>query len=215
MTDVPESKQRALLEVVTAILLGMVSVATALGAYQASQWAGQAGNYLSISQELRDRNLSAFIAADVALADDGERLFEALDLEFAGEPGTPEAEQARAQQEVVLQSATPGLAEAWDEWAESGYQEELFPINQPWYGVQMYGQAVSANITSAAAYELSQALGERSTGVTLASVVWAIALLLLGVSGANVSTRVAGSLVVGGAIAFLGGVAIVVVQAVG
>lgn len=208
-----DDRQRGLLEVVTAVLLGLVSVATAIGAFQASAWAGQAGSYLGVAQELRDRNLNTFIASDVALADDGERLFEALDLEFDIMQGTGDPEQLRAQQAVILESATPGLAEAWDDWVASGYAENLFPAATPDYAAAMYAPSSSMNVVSAAVYDRAVSLGDRGMVVTIASVIWAIALLLLGVSGTNVSTRVAGALVIGGAGAFLVGVALVALSA--
>ena len=67
-----------MLEIVTAILLGLVSVATAFGAYQAGQWGQESADLAGASQQLRDRNLALFLESQNTSRDDGERLFDAL-----------------------------------------------------------------------------------------------------------------------------------------
>ena len=45
-----ENRLRSALEIATAILLGLVSVATAAGAYQASLWSQQSNEYAAIAE---------------------------------------------------------------------------------------------------------------------------------------------------------------------
>ena len=66
-----DSRLRGFLEIATAILLGLVSVATAFGAYQASEWSQQAGAYAAVAGQLRDESLSTSIASQLAGHDDG------------------------------------------------------------------------------------------------------------------------------------------------
>ncbi len=69
---------RDLLEIIAAVLLGLVSVMTTFGAYQAASWSGQASELNSVSQQLRDRNLTEFITSQLRFKDDGAKLFEVL-----------------------------------------------------------------------------------------------------------------------------------------
>ena len=64
-------------------------------------------------------------------------------------------------------------------------------------------------MASVVAYRASEVLEERSYRMTIVSVVFAIALLLLGVAGVSTRLAVSALLTGGGALAFLVGVAIV------
>jgi hypothetical protein len=213
-----ENRLRSALEIATAILLGLVSVATAAGAYQASLWSQQSNEYASIAGQLRDDSLSTFIASDLAGFDDGERLFDALDLEFEiiiGNATGPEIDAIREQQAVILGAATPGVLDEWNAWVAAGYPDDSFPTQSADYAAIAYAPTYGANQASTVAYELSDAIGARSLQVTVASVIFALALLLLGVSGANASLKVAFGLAVGGAGAFLVGLVISALAAIG
>lgn len=211
-----DDRRRAALEVATSVLLGLVSVATAAGAYQASEWSQDAGRYASIAGQLRDASLASYIASDLAGFDDGERLFDALQLEFSVLDGTAtDVAGIRAQQQAILGAATPGLDEEWFAWVEGGYQDAQFPTQTAAYGAQIYAPTYGANAASVVAYQASDAIAGRSLQITIAAVVFAIALLLLGVSGANASLKVAFGLAVGGAAAFVVGVVISALAVVG
>jgi hypothetical protein len=214
-----ENRLRSALEIATAVLLGLVSVATAAGAYQASMWSQQSNEYAAIAGQLRDDSLSTFIASDLAGFDDGERLSDALDLEFDVISGTAtgtEVDAIREQQAVILGAATPGVLEEWNEWVAAGYPNDSFPTqNSPEYAAIAYAPTYGANQASTVAYKLSDAIGTRSLQVTVASVIFALALLLLGVSGANASLKVSFVLAVGGAGAFLVGLVISALAAIG
>jgi hypothetical protein len=213
----PEERLRSLLEIATAILLGLVSIATAAGAYQASLWAQQAGSYASASGQLRDASLSTFIASELAGFDDGERLFEAIDLEFEiadPDPGE-DVEDLRSRQQVLLAGASPGVLEEWNAWVASGYDDALFPTSSAEFQVAVYAPTMSANRASAVASDLADQLGARSLQQTVAAAVFALALLLLGVSGANATLKVSFALAIGGAVAFVVGVVLSALAAIG
>lgn len=212
---VEESRLRGTLEIATAILLGLVSVATAAGAYQASEWSQEAGRYESISGQLRDASLSTFIANDLAGFDDGERLFEALELEFEILGGDPDVEGLRERQDAILAAATDGVLDDWHKFVDGGYRPEDLPTQSAEYTALTIAPTFAANSASAVAYEISQGFGARSLQLTVASVIFALSLLLLGVSGANASLKVAFALTIGGAAAFATGIVIVVLAALG
>lgn len=206
---------RGFLEIVTAVLLGLVSVATAVGAYQASEWARQSGGYASIAGQLRDASLSTNIASQLASLDDGERIFDALAIEFDIMDGAADVEELRERQEVILDGGSPGLTDEWTRFVESGYAQDSYPTTSTTFVADMLAPTYGANQASAVAYDLSEQIGGRSLLVTIASVVFALALLLLGVSGANQSLKVAFGLAVGGAAAFLVGIVISVLAMIG
>jgi hypothetical protein len=211
-----DNRMRGALEIATAILLGLVSVATAFGAYQASEWSQESGRLDSIAGQLRDESLSTFIASDLAGFDDGERIFRALDLEFDIIMGVAtDVEAVREQQDAILRAATPGVLEDWHGFIEGGYQPEDIPAQSPEYAALTLAPTYGANKASTVAFELAEAVGQRSLQQTVAAVIFALALLLLGVSGANASIRVAFALTLGGATAFAVGVVISVLAAIG
>ncbi len=205
-----ESRTRGVLEIVTAILLGLVSVATAFGAYQAGQWGQEASSIAGASQQLRDRNLALFLERENMAADDFERLFDALGLNAEATFYPERAEAALAEQEVVIAAASPALVDAWAAWEECGFCEQQAPITSPKYEADMYAEPQSYNLVSAEAYKSAQHLLQRSYTMTIVSVVFAIALLLLGVAGVSSRLRVSALTTGGGALAFLIGVAIVI-----
>lgn len=214
MTD--DNRMRGALEIATAILLGLVSVATAFGAYQASEWSQESGRLESIAGQLRDESLSSYIASELVGFDDGERLFEALDLEFEIITGAAtDIEAVRAQEDAILRAATPGVLEDWHAFIEGGYQIDDLPVQSPEYAALAFAPTYGANKASAVAFDLAESVGQRSLQQTVAAVIFALALLLLGVSGANASIRVAFALTLGGATAFAIGIVISVLAAIG
>jgi hypothetical protein len=198
------------LEIVTAILLGLVSVATAIGAYQAGQWNQQAGELASASQQLRDRNLALFLQSQNLARDDGEKMFDALALTSEMTFYPERTEQLQAEQDLVLAQASPQLATAWQAWEDSGFDLQLVPLYSPAYEAMTFAPAQSHNLVSALADRSAKSLDERGHTMTIVSVVFAVALLLLGVAGASSSLRVSALTTGGGALAFLAGVAIVI-----
>ena len=214
MATTENTRLRGLLEIATAVLLGLVSVATAAGAYQASEWSRQSGAYASAANQLRDESLATNIASQVAGLDDAERFADALAIQFDILNGAPNVDELRAQQEVILEGGSPGLTEEWMTWAENGFPDDEPPMLGEFAAAQL-APTFGANRASADAFELSEQIGDRSLQLTVASAVFALALLLLGVSGANRSLRVALGLAFGGAATFVVGVAISVLAVVG
>jgi hypothetical protein len=198
------------LEIVTGILLGLVSVATAVGAYQAGVWGQQGSDLASASGQLRDRNLAIFLEGVIVQGDDFQRLFDATALEAEASFYPERTEALRIEQEVIVGAASPAFVAAWEPWKECGFCNERIPILTPEYEAASYAEPQSYNIASTVADKASKLLLERSQTMTVVSVVFAVALLLLGVAGASSRLRVSAITAGGGALAFLVGVAIVI-----
>jgi hypothetical protein len=208
------ARLRSLLEIWTAVLLGLVSVATAAGAYQASEWSRQSGEYAAIAGQLRE-SLATNIASQLSSVDDGQRISDALALEFDIINGAPNAAEIRAAQEVILEGGSPGLTAEWTGWVESGYADDSYPLTGHEFAAAQFAPTFGANRASADAFRLAEDIGDRGLQITVASAIFALALLLLGVSGANRSLKVALGLAFGGATAFVVGVAISLFAVVG
>lgn len=202
-------RTRGALEIITAILLGLVSVSTAIGAYQAGQWAQQSDDLASVSQQMRDRNLALFLESQNTSRDDYSRLFDALGL-YAEMTFYPEkTAELTQEQDVVMAAASAPLRDAFTGWREAGYPLDEAPLNSPDYQALTFAAPQSYNVASVIAYNASQALEEKSSAMTIVSVVFAIALLLLGIAGASSRIGLSAAMTGGGAIAFLVGLSIV------
>jgi len=201
-------RRRNVLEIVTAILLGLVSIATALGAYQATVWAAEAVAYSSTADQLRDRNLSTTLSSQLALRDDGTKLFAAVQLEAEITLFPERAEELIADQRRIIATTTPELAAAWDAWVASGYLDEAFPLVNPEYEAASFAEPQSLQYASFVAERAADAIAARSTTVAGASAVLALALFALGVAGIIRSWRVAAWLVGAGAVAAVVGVVV-------
>lgn len=210
-----DSRSRSILEIGTAVLLGLVSVATAAGAYQAAEWSQQSTAYAATAGQLRDQSLAANIASQLSSVDDADRIADVLALEFDVMNGAADVEAIHARQDVILAGGSPGLAEEWSRWVEEGYPAAAPPLSDPAFSAAQFAPTFGANRASADAFALADELGDRSLLLTVASAIFALALLLLGVSGANRSFRVALGLAFGGASAFVVGVAVSVLAVVG
>lgn len=204
---------RDVFEVISAILLGLVSVATAFGAYQASVWAGQAAELAAISQQARDLNLTEGLTTQLVFADDSAKMIELTRLNFEVFLYPDRAEQVALTQQAILQSASPELAAGWDAFAESGFAPELVPLTSAEYEAAVYAKPQSLQYVSYVADRAGDAVGDRADGVTVAAIVFAIALFLLGIAGVTTSWRLAAWLIGGAGAAFLAGVVVVFLSA--
>lgn len=200
---------REILEILSAILLGLVSVATAFGAYQASLWAGEASALAEVSQQARDRNLSEYLSTEIASVDDSGKLIELTRLNLEAFVFPERATEIAITQEALLQAATPELAAGWDAFVESGYDVAYAPLTTIEYEAHLYAEVQSLQYVGYVADKAANAVGARADSVTLAALVFAISLFLLGVAGVSASWRLAAWLSSGAAVAFLTGVVII------
>jgi hypothetical protein len=83
-------------------------------------------------------------------------------------------------------------------------------MNAPAYQALTFAPGQSANLVSKVAFDSSEVLEDRSYTMTIVSVVFALALLLLGVAGVSDRLNVSAIMTGGGAAAFFVGVAVVI-----
>ncbi|HEV7741070.1 MAG TPA: hypothetical protein VGO65_01495 [Pseudolysinimonas sp.] len=204
------SRTKGALEIVTSILLGLVSVATAVGAYQAGQWGQQSSDLASVSQQARDRNLAIFIERQIITGDDSQRLSDAVGFHAQAIFYPERADELAQEETLAISAASPALVAGYQPWVDSGYDLSLIPVATPEYEAFSQAEPQSYNIASVVADKAARALSERSYLMTIVSVVFAVALLLLGVAGVSTRLNVSAVMTGGGAVAFLVGVAIVI-----
>ena len=194
------------LEIVTAVMLGLVSVATALGAYQATVWTNESIVFQRTSDELRDRNLNVALTSQLTFADDSAKLFSIFGLESEMALYPERAASLTAQKTVLLASASPEIAAGWNAWDAAGRPRELFPLTAPAYESAIKVPALSMNYVSFVAFESAQRLQDRADRMMVAAVAFAMALLFLGTAGIYATPRVTIILIGSGGLAFLIGV---------
>jgi hypothetical protein len=192
--------RREVLELVMAILLGLVSVATAFGAYQATVWMREASDLASVSEQLRSRNLTETLTTQLTLQDDSRRVVEAFTLQTDVILDPARAEEVAVLQDQLLAAASPELQRAWVPWAESGFGPELLPLSDADYGVSLYAVPQSLQYASFAADGMVDRISERADRLAGAAIVFALSLFVLGVGGILRSFRGALALAVTGAV---------------
>ncbi len=202
---------RSVIDVVIAVLLGLVSVTTALGAYQASVWATESSDLRLVASDMRDRNLTGLLTAQLIAKEDGAKLYDAFALESQITLYPERTDELRHEQQSLLGSSSPEFAASWEAWRASGFADELAPITQPGYEAGLFAEPHSLQYTSFVANTLADAAELRSQQATVASVIFAVALLLLGIAGVNASWRLAAWLVGGATLVYLGGLVFTII----
>ena len=201
---------RRVLEIVTAVLLGLVSVCTAIGVHQASAWAAESQGFASVAQQARDRSLTLTLTGQLVLSDDADRITCALSIDTEIVFFPDKADELLLRQQTIISSASVELEDAWDAWADSGYDADVNPISTAGYETARFSGAHSQKYVYLLAQEVADRTAARAHQMVIASVAFAVALLLLGVSGVLVATRPALILAIAGALFFvIGGTLIV------
>ena len=198
------------LDVLTAILLGLVSLTTALGAWQADTWNRQADAYGESSSDARDSTITRGVDWQYTLRLDTENIIQARKHAILQDQATAVDDyQAAAFNEVMVGNYLGrlvndlGLDAAFEQWHADGFPAGGSPLDQELYLVDLRGDADSYALVSGLAGGFKDALKAKAGVFTQAALVNALALFLLGVAGINRlrSARFA-TLVLGG-IAFL------------
>ncbi|MCY7411464.1 MAG: hypothetical protein LH471_00210 [Salinibacterium sp.] len=197
------------LDVATGVMLGVISVTTALGAWQAAVWTLDAEQYLSDSADARSVSVNQAVLADYNRRLDLESTVDARrfrELANLSEPAEALILEFKVQAEIGL--ATPSLAEAWGAWAEAGFSDAQNPVDDPLYLAELVKRPDSyayASTVMAGASELRRA---QSGVLAQAALIQALALFLFGIAGVNRQQSVRSWVIVFGTVAFLAGVAL-------
>lgn len=195
------------IEIVTAVMLGLASVVTALGAWQAGQWNAVADEYKSDASDARDVSIIQAVASGNALRVDQEASAQAIAYRQLAEQATDETIRMfyDFSVESALSRSTGGFADAWKEWAAGGFQQADNPLADPSYLVGRDGSADSYAFTSTVLASASSAMKDKSAILAQASLIYALALFLFGISGVNKLREVRGAVVGLGIAIFVGG----------
>jgi hypothetical protein len=180
------------LDVLTAILLGVVSLTTALGAWQADTWNRQADVYGEASSDARDATITRGVDWQYTLRLDTGNIIQARKYAVLEDQATAADDyQASAFYSVMVGNYlgrfvnNRGLSEAFEQWRADGFPAAESPITKPLYLVDLRGEADSYTMVSGLAGTFRDALKAKAGVFTQAALVNALALFLLGVAGIN------------------------------
>lgn len=168
-------------------MLGLVSVVTALGAWQAAVWNDQAGALAAQAADARDVSINQAVYTEYSMRADRAAVAEAREL-LTLRDGTDDQLLALYYDVQILGKfsvgrSTSGLSEAWDRWVAAELAPELDPLRDPVYLAERqkvpdsYAQ-VSDDLIAAAG-----TLAARSGILSQAALIQAVSLFLLGISG--------------------------------
>lgn len=123
------------MEVVTAVFLGLVSLATAAGAWQASVWNSVADELGRDAQDALDVSVNYAVLGEYGRRFDTEASAQAVRLAEDRAATTDPLEIGLLDLRIQgrLGSTTPGFAEAWLAWSDAGYPDDLNPLQDPAY----------------------------------------------------------------------------------
>jgi hypothetical protein len=210
MAAVPAERSTRRLDVITAVMLGLVSVATALGAWQAAAWDAASQEFERDSGDARDVSVNQAVLADSAARADREASTTARALADQGAQLTDPLELLGLENSIdaALASTTPGFGDSWRLWREGGFDPATPPTEDPGYLVSRDGRFQSYGVAGAELDRLSNAVDDRSSVLAQASLIQALALFLFGIAGVNHVFFVRVGVLSLGSLAFLGGLVV-------
>ena len=198
--DAPISKQSFIhkhIELIVAILLGLVSIATAYATFQSALWDGNMTKAYTAGSNYQTEAESLYLEANQQYVQDGQLLSRLTELQLdiaAGVPGAQEKYDT-----LVFQYVSPELQSAID-WAD----EQNAADPDFWYDPQAnedyqaalfgdYAEKKDLGEQTIAEGDVANNLSDR---LTLNTVLMAISLFLLGVAAVTRSHRT--TLILGG-----------------
>ena len=193
MSDASAARQPSRgLDLLTAVLLGVVSLTTALGAWQASTWSHQADGYGESSADARDASIIRGVDWQYDLRLDTASIIEARKYAVLEDEAAAVGDfQAQAFYNVMVGNqlarilSSEGLADSFATWRADGFPADENQTTNPVYLVQLRGEADSYTLVSTLAGQFKDALQAKANTFTQAALIDALALFLLGVAGIN------------------------------
>jgi len=191
-------------------MLGLVSVVTALGAWQAATWDARSQEFERDAGDARDVSVNQSVQADYAARTDLEASLtaRAIAAERAGQTEPLELALIDNRIQATLISTTPGFADAWYVWQSGGFDPAAAPIDDPDYLAGRDGFYQSYGVAGAVLDDLSHQLQTRSGVLAQAALVQALALFLIGLAGVNRVGAVRVAILILGAVVFIVGVGV-------
>lgn len=179
-----------IVEIATAIALGLVSLVTALGVLQASVWTAEAGRLGEDSADARDQSISIAVVAQLRQRADFGATLEGAHLARLQDAAFAEGDLDTAIDLEVKIGSTLGSAYAlpegsFDAWRAAGFPADANPAQSADYLVAGRGEADALLLTSGRLGDLAAQLTARAGVFGQAALVHALALFLFGVAGIN------------------------------
>lgn len=175
----------------TAVLLGVVSLTTALGAWQAGAWSAEADGFGASSADARDVSLIRTVAWQYENRLDTAAVQHARKFALLEDEATVSGDYvAGAYYSVMVGNhlarvLADGLPEAFTQWRADGFPPSESPTSDPIYRANLRGDADAYALGSALAGTFKDALQAKAGIFTQAALINALALFLLGVAGIN------------------------------
>jgi hypothetical protein len=194
-------------EVVTAVFLGLVSVATAVGAWQASVWNSVGDELARDAQDALDVSVNYAVLGEYARRFDTEASAQSVRWAQDRDAMSDPLEQGLLDLRINgrLGSTTPGFAEAWQAWSTAGYPDGLDPLADAAYLVQRDGPTHTYGYISRQLTEAADQMKGKSGVIARAAIVHALALFLFGISSIGRLRPIRYAILTLGAAAFTGG----------
>lgn len=187
-----ESRQNSRgLDVLTAVLLGVVSLTTALGAWQASTWSERSDDYALTSSDARDASITRGIAATTDSRRDKDSILQAKKYALLEDQAVSagNAQDAAYYDTMVGNEVgriiAGGLPEAFDTWRADGFPTDENPTSDSVYLANLRGDTDAYTLVSVLAGSAKDTLRAKAGVFAQASLIDALALFLLGVAGIN------------------------------
>ena len=193
MSDAPTARQPSrALDLLTAILLGVVSLTTALGAWQASTWSHQADGFGESSSDARDAAITRGVSWQYDNRLDTSAILNARKYAVLNDAAVAADDyRADAYTQTMIGNYlgriiyNDDIATAFATWRADGFPAAENPMSDPQYLVELRGEADSYTQVSALAGTFKDALQAKANIFTQAALIDALALFLLGVAGIN------------------------------
>lgn len=202
------------MEITTAVMLGVVSLVTALGAWQAAVWNGRAGDLATQAADARDVSINQAVFLEYNLRADRAAVAEARELLTLRDATTDELLALYYDVQIIGRfsagRASVGLSDAWDRWVAADLAPELDPLRDPAYLAERYKVPDSYARVSDDLIAAAGNLGARSGILAQAALIQAVSLFLLGISGITRWYGARLGIVSLGIVVFLAGLALAV-----
>lgn len=193
----------------TAVMLGLVSVTAALGAWQASIWNQQSSDLAQDAGDARDVSISQTVISDYSRRGDVEASLAARRFDEALQTADDfDALYYETKIRVELTKATPGFADAWYEWQAAGFPADADPLDDQAYLLQRDGSSQTYAYASLVAGDLASRVGAKSSILAQAALIQALALFVFGIAGVNRQPPVRAAVLGLGIVVFLAALAL-------
>ena len=170
-------QQDRVIEVVTAIMLGIVAIATAWSGYQAARWGGEQSTFYSRAGALRTESVRANNETLIAIVVDANLFFQWVNAQADGDQDLVDFYSAGFRNE---------FKPAFDAWlATDPFNSPVAPgspFAMPEYTVASWNESSSLEQEAGRAFEQGQAANEQADAYVLTTVILASVLFFVGIA---------------------------------